>query len=108
VQMAVPRGIHPPTISYPPVEFSRFDPGTFDIGREVFEVAPGETVAVYSPERAVADAMRLRHRVGEPVALRTLRVYLSRHANKTADLVAVARAVGDASALIRAIQVVLS
>lgn len=108
VQLAVPRGVHPPRISYPPVEFSRFDPTTFDLGREEFEAAPGEFIAVYSAERTVADCMRLRHRVGDTVAIRALRTYLSRHQNKAADLMAIARQLGDATALSRTIQVVLS
>jgi predicted transcriptional regulator of viral defense system len=108
IQLAVPRGVHPPQISYPPVEFSRFDPSTFDLGREQFEAAPGEFVPVYSAERAVVDCMRLRHRVGDTVAIRALRTYLSRHQNRTADLMTVAHRLGGARALIRTIQVVLS
>jgi predicted transcriptional regulator of viral defense system len=108
VQLAVPRGVHPPQISYPMVEFSRFDPRTFELGREWFEAAPGEFVAVYSAERAIADCMRLRHRVGDTVAIRALRTYLAKHRNKAGELMAMARQVGDASALSKTIQVVLS
>jgi predicted transcriptional regulator of viral defense system len=108
IQLAVPRGVHPPQISYPPVEFSRFDPITFDLGREAFEAAPGEFVPVYSAERAVADCMRLRHRVGDTIAIRALRTYISRHHNKAGDLMAIARQIGDAAALSKTIQVVLS
>lgn len=108
VQLAVPRGVHPPQISYPVVEFSRFDPKTFELGRERFEAAPGEFVSVYSAERTVADCMRLRHRIGDAVAVRSLRSYLSRHPNRAGDLMAVARQLGDASALAKTIQVVLS
>ena len=72
------------------------------------EAAPGEFIAVYSAERTVADCMRLRHRVGDTVAIRALRTYLSRHRNRAADLMAIARQLGDAIALSRTIQVVLS
>jgi predicted transcriptional regulator of viral defense system len=108
VQMAVPRGVHPPHISYPPVEFSRFDPRTFGLGRELLEAAPAEFVPVYSAERAVVDCMRLRHRVGDTVALRALRRYLSAHPGGAGDLLDLAHRIGDASALRRAIQVVQS
>jgi predicted transcriptional regulator of viral defense system len=108
IQLAVPRGVHPPTISYPPVQFSRFDPDTFRIGREEFEAAPGEFVPVYSAERAVVDCMRLRHRVGDAVAVRALRRYLSTHGNRTEDLLVLARQLGDASALVKTIQIVQS
>jgi predicted transcriptional regulator of viral defense system len=108
VQLAVPRGVHPPQISYPVVEFSRFDPKTFELGQERFEAAPGEFVPVYSAERTLADCMRLRHRIGDAVAIRALRSYLSKHPNRAGDLMAVGRQLGDASALAKTIQVVLS
>lgn len=108
VQMAVPRGVNVPTISYPPVEFSRFDPTTFDNGRTLFEAAPDEMVPVYDAERAVADAMRLRHLVGDAVALRALRAYLARPAARPPELVSMARQIGDAGPLLRAVEVVLS
>jgi len=106
VQLAVPRGVHPPQISYPAVEFSRFDPKSFELGRGRFEAAPGEFVPVYSAERTLADCMRLRYRIGDAVAIRALRTYLSRHPNNAGDLMAVARQLGDASALSKTIQVI--
>jgi len=108
VQMALPRGVNIPKITYPPVTFSRFDPATFTLGRMMFSAAPGEPVAVYNPERAVADAMRLRHLVGDTVALRALRTYLARPSARPGDLIATARALGDAGPLLHAIQVVLA
>ena len=108
VQMAVPNTVNVPHVAYPPTEFSRFDARTFDLGRTRFEAASGEWVPVYSPERAVADAMRLRHRVGDQVALRALRAYLSRRDASPASLAELARRLGDAADLIRAVQVVLS
>jgi predicted transcriptional regulator of viral defense system len=107
VQLAVPRGVNPPRIAYPPTETHRFDPATFDIGKLPFEVAPGESVNVYSPERAVADAMRLRHMVGEGVALAALRTYLAEKRGQPAELMNVARELGRASALTDAMRVIL-
>src|SRR5574342_387589 len=49
VQMALPAGVNVPHIAYPPTEFSRFDPHTFDLGRQKYEAAPDEWIAVYSP-----------------------------------------------------------
>jgi predicted transcriptional regulator of viral defense system len=108
VQLAVPRGVNPPRITYPPTEVHRFDPGTFDIGKQPFEAAPGEMVNVYSPERAVADAMRLRHLVGEGVALSALRAYLATKRGQPGDLMDTARRLGRASALAQAMRVILS
>ncbi len=108
VQLAVPRGVNPPRIAYPPTEMHRFDPATFDIGKQPFEVAPGELVNVYSPERAVADAMRMRHLVGEGVALAALRTYLAEKRGQPAELMSVAGRLGRASALTDAMRVILS
>lgn len=108
VQLAVPRGTNMPRISYPQADISRLDPETFGIGRQEFEIAPGETVPVYSQERAVAEAMRMRHRVGDTVAIRALRAYLSDRHAKTAHLMEIAQQLGNASALRNAIHVMVS
>lgn len=76
VHIAVPRGTHVPRIEYPPVRVSRFAEATFQLGVEPFEAAPGENVRIYGAARSVVDAMRLRHQVGETLALRALRRYL--------------------------------
>jgi hypothetical protein len=59
------------------VEAFQFDAPTFDVGLNSVEAAPGELVQVYSPARTVVHLMRLRHRIGEHVALAALRRYLA-------------------------------
>jgi hypothetical protein len=54
-------------------------PGSACGGRAEFEAAPHESVAVYGPARSVVDAMRLRHRMGETLALGALGRYLRRY-----------------------------
>lgn len=78
VQLAVPRGSRPPRISYPPTEVFRFDTFTFGLGLSGVEAAPGERVRIYDPTRTVVDLMRLRHRLGEPLAHAALHRYLRR------------------------------
>ncbi|MFN8076845.1 MAG: type IV toxin-antitoxin system AbiEi family antitoxin domain-containing protein [Kineosporiaceae bacterium] len=68
VQVAVPRGTRAPRITYPPTGVHHFEIATFGLDRTSVEAAPGEPVPVYSPARTVVDLMRLRHRIGEPVA----------------------------------------
>lgn len=92
VSIAVPRGTHPPQIAFPPVEVSRFEPGTFDLGLTHLEAAPGEPVRMYSGARTVVDLMRLRHRIGEPLALGALRRYLGRRDADRSELIELARA----------------
>lgn len=91
VHIAVPRGTRPPRIAFPPVEVSRFDAATFDLGLDAVDAADGEPVRVYSPTRTVVDLMRLRHRVGEPLALAALRRYLAGPGAWRAELIEFAR-----------------
>lgn len=91
VQIAVPRPQRSPTIDYPPTEVFRFDSTTFEVGLSSVDAAPGEPVRVYSPERAVIDVMRLRHRLGEPLAHAALRLYLGRPTARPGELLALAR-----------------
>lgn len=91
IQIAIPRGKHAPRFEYPPLSVSRFDPRTFDAGVELIEIAPGETVRVYSAARSIVDAIRLRHLVGDIVGLRALRLYLRRRGAQPAELLRYAR-----------------
>jgi predicted transcriptional regulator of viral defense system len=91
VQIAVPRGQRPPRIEYPPTEVLRFSPATFELGLTHVEAAPGENVRVYDPERTVVDLMRLRARVGEPLALSALRRYLRGRGAKPGTVLELAR-----------------
>jgi predicted transcriptional regulator of viral defense system len=91
VSIAVPRGTRPPQIIFPPVEVSRFDPETFDLGLDHLDAAPGEPVRIYSATRTVVDLMRLRHRIGEPLALGALRRYLSQRDADRSELTELAR-----------------
>lgn len=76
VQIAVAARAHPPRIEYPPTSVFRFDEATFEIGRSHVEAAPGEPVRIYDAARTVVDLIRLRHRLGEPIAFGALNRYL--------------------------------
>ena len=86
VHLAVPKGAHRPTIDYPPVRVHVFAAGTFDLGRERVRLESGEEIRIYSPERSVVDAMRLRGQVGADVAYEALRRYLRRPGASPGDL----------------------
>lgn len=92
VQIAVPRGTRAPHITYPPVQVHHFDAATFALDLATIEAAPGEPVPVYSPARTVVDLMRLRHRIGAPLALIALRRYLSSPSSHPGHLLDLARA----------------
>jgi hypothetical protein len=92
VQIAVPRCQRPPRISYPPAEVFRFATATFALGLSTVEAAPEEYVRIYSAERTVVDLMRLRGRLGEPLAFAALRRYLLRRDARPGELLSLARA----------------
>jgi predicted transcriptional regulator of viral defense system len=91
VQVAVPKGTHPPTIDYPPATVLRFDAKTFDLGMAAFDAAPEEPVRIYDAARTVTDLMRLRHRFGEPIAHAALHRYLRHPDSRPALLLRYAR-----------------
>ncbi|MBC7679291.1 MAG: hypothetical protein H7233_09910 [Pseudorhodobacter sp.] len=91
VQIAVAKGTWPPRITHPPVEVFTWDRAGAEIGIELVEAAPGEPVRVYSAPRTVVDLMRLRARIGEPVAHVALRRYLARRDARVGELLELAR-----------------
>jgi len=92
VQIAVPRKQRPPHIDYPPTKVFRFNEATFELGLSSVEAAPDENVRVYSSERTVVDLMRLRGRLGAPLALSALRRYLGHRDARPGELLDLARA----------------
>jgi predicted transcriptional regulator of viral defense system len=94
VDVAVRAGTKPPSIQYPPVRVHRLRAETFDLERTELELAPDESVPVYSPERTVVDALRLKHLVGESVALTAAKRYLARRSAQPWLLAEIARKLG--------------
>jgi len=92
VQVAVPKPARPPRIAFPPTEVFRFDVDTFELGLSSVVAAPGEAVRIYDPARTVVDVMRLRHRLGVPVANAALQRYLRRRDARPAVLLRLAAA----------------
>jgi hypothetical protein len=105
VEIAVPRSSRPPRISFPPTRVFRFEPLTFELGLTHVEAAPGEPVRIYDPARTVVDLMRLRHRIGEPIALAALHRYLRRRDARPADLLHIAGTMRVYGPVLRALDV---
>jgi predicted transcriptional regulator of viral defense system len=109
VHIAIPRGTHRPSISYPPTTVSQYAAETFSLAIEPFEAAPGERVPVYSAARSVVDAMRHRRRFGETLALAALGRYLRRKGpSGVRDLQEIAHELGALPAIRPAIEAVLA
>jgi len=109
IQIAVPRGSWPPRIDYPPTTVSRFELDGFEAGLELFEASRGEHVRVYSPARSVVDAMRLRHQIGETLALHALGRFVRRDGRHgLADVSNLARRFNVARPVRTAVEAVLA
>ncbi|MGB0436762.1 MAG: type IV toxin-antitoxin system AbiEi family antitoxin domain-containing protein [Mycobacterium sp.] len=89
LHIAIPRGARTPA-STGAITWHQFDRATFEIGREQITI-PGssQTIGVYSPERSIADAFRLRGEVGYELARDALREWL-RRGGKPARLIEIA------------------
>lgn len=108
VQIAVALGRTPPRIDHPPVQVFRFKPATFELGLTGFEAAPGESVRIYDQARTVVDLVRLRHRLGEPLAYAALNRYLSRPDGNRRPLLTYAAKLGAERAVRAALDVIVS
>jgi predicted transcriptional regulator of viral defense system len=94
IDLALPRGRTPPQLSAP-VAWHIFDKATFGIGRSTIPVEGAEetSIGIYSPERSIVDAFRLRGSAGYETGIEALRNWLKRPGSQPARLMEVAAAV---------------
>lgn len=90
--IALPRGERTLSTRFTPIRWHSFDRATFDLGRTEHSLPDlSLSVGLYSPERTIIDAFRLRHDVGADVANEALKRWLRRRGNTPAALLALAR-----------------
>jgi predicted transcriptional regulator of viral defense system len=87
--IALPRGTRRPGITGP-VRWHAFDRDTFNVGRDVVTVDGDIAIGLYSVERSIVDAFRLRGTEGSDLAHEALRRWLRRRGSQPAELVAMA------------------
>ena len=91
-----------------PVRWHRFHADTFFLGRSMTDVDEELQIGLYSAERCLVDAFRLRHHVGEDVAIEALKRWLTRPDAVPAQLMRLARSFPKAQpSMLRALQVLL-
>lgn len=100
IEVAIPRGRRAPRLTAP-VSWHHFARETFSLGRESLLLGPDEKIGIYSPERCIIDAYRLRHREGTDVAVEALRAWLRRRGSRPAALMVMAKNFPQASAPLR-------
>lgn len=89
IDIALPSGSRPPSLNLP-IAWHRFAAATFGLGREPLNVGAGFTVGLYSPERSIIDAFRLRRLEGPELGNEALRRWLSRPGAQPSKLLALA------------------
>jgi predicted transcriptional regulator of viral defense system len=87
--LALPRGARRPAVTGP-LRWHSFDRNTFDVGRVPITIDGGRAIGLYSAERSVIDAFRLRGTEGADLAYEALRRLLRRRGSQPADLLAMA------------------
>jgi hypothetical protein len=72
------------------VRWHAFDPATFDIGRDTLSLTATDRIGLYSAERSIIDAFRLRHSEGSDLAHEALKRWLRRRDSSPARLMQMA------------------
>ncbi|WP_374999903.1 hypothetical protein [Aeromicrobium sp. CTD01-1L150] len=89
IDVAIPRGAWTPETAAP-VRWRHFDPDTFDLGRESLDTGGGRDIGLYSAERSIIDAFRMRHLEGADLANEALKGWL-RRGGQPSELLGLAR-----------------
>lgn len=102
--IAVPRETWRPVLSVP-VRWHRFNPETFDLGRDTIAIDDEHVIGIYNEPRTLVDVFRLRHAVGADVAYEALRRWL-RHGGQPVQLMRIVNAFPAARPeLLKALQI---
>ncbi|KHL02682.1 hypothetical protein LK10_11770 [Sinomonas humi] len=109
VDLALPRGKTPPELTAP-VRWHVFDRGTFALGRSMVKIegSHGAEIGLYSAERSIVDAFRLRGTVGYETGVEALRNWLRRRGAQPSQLMEIASALPRAKGPLRQALEVLS
>lgn len=100
IDIAIPRGRWTPETTAP-VKWRHFDRETFDLGRGRLDIDGGGSIGLYSAERSVIDAFRMRHIEGADLANEALKRWL-RRGGQPSELLALARSFPRAQSRLRA------
>ena len=89
LDIALPRGSRAAD-TRAPVAWHQFDPETFDVGRDTIDLDDATAIGIYSPERSIIDAFRLREDEGPELGIEALRRWLLRTGGQPSTLIRMA------------------
>lgn len=99
LDIAIPRGSWTPDTAAP-VRWRHFDPDTFDLGRGNLDIDGGRGIGIYTAERSIIDAFRMRHIEGADLANEALKRWL-RRGGQPSELLTLARSFPRAQSALR-------
>jgi len=99
LDLAVPRDSCRPSVSFS-AHWHTFDKNTFTVGRELVEIK-GTSVHIYSPERAIIDALKYRDLVGFEVGEDALKIWLTEHEGNPSSLLTLSTELPKTQQIIR-------
>jgi predicted transcriptional regulator of viral defense system len=99
IDIAIPRGSWTPEVT-PAVRWRHFDADTFEIGRGLLDIGSDRGIGIYSAERSIIDAFRMRHLEGGDLAVEALKRWL-RRGGQPSELLGIARSFPRALTAIR-------
>ncbi len=88
--IALPRGTRAPAV-FAQARWHHFATDSFTLGRELLPVDSATSIGIYTPERSIIDAFRMRGREGHELGHEALRRWLRRRGSHPADLLELAR-----------------
>lgn len=100
LHIALPAGTRPPSLAIP-IAWHRFAAATFGLGREHLALGDGRAIGLYSAQRCIVDAFRLRRLEGPELGNEALRRWLARPGAQPSQLLALASRFPRAEAPIR-------
>jgi hypothetical protein len=89
IDIALPAGSRPPSLRIP-INWHRFESATFNLGRNELDLGGGFSIGLYSAERSIIDAFRLRRLEGPELGNEALRRWLSLPSSQPAQLLSLA------------------
>ena len=100
IDVAVPRGHSRPMLRAP-IRLHQFDQRTFELGRDLLDVGARRPLGMYSAERSIIDAVRMRHWEGSDIAWGALRRWLAQPGRDPARLIQMASQLPNAEPALR-------
>jgi predicted transcriptional regulator of viral defense system len=100
IDVAIPRGRRRPH-TQAPVVWHVFDAETFILGRDELRLDDQTSIGIYSAERCIIDAFRLRHREGPDLAHTALKRWLARRGSQPSALLELTRSFPPAQRTLR-------